>query len=129
MNLYTPYRVELIKLMLKDRIYPAVKTCVNNRYRLYVGIFVYYGFVLNLIFGLGKQLPLRLHFVVTCGFVLFASHNLVNYWTNANEQLKYERPESGFFKSLSMELIFFCIAVGFVLFAFFFTKKYFCNSA
>jgi hypothetical protein len=80
--------------ILTGRIYPAIQSCVSNRYKIVVGYFAVVGFLL----GVDKE---KLKELVETGsvtllaiiFTLFVFHNLSNYWLNANEQQRLEEPE------------------------------------
>ena len=85
---------ERSKTILTGRIYPAIQSCVSNRYKIVVGYFAIAGFLL----GVDKE---KLKELVASGsvsllaiiFTLFVFHNLSNYWLNANEQQKLEGSE------------------------------------
>ncbi len=88
------------KMILEGRIYPAIKTCVNNRYKILVGLFVYYGFILRFIYLPENflkninQLPIDLsllNLIVTVVFTVFVLHNLINYILTSKEQKKFEK--------------------------------------
>ena len=81
------------KSILTGRIYPAIQSCVGNRYKIIVGYFAIIGFVL---FDSTKlQLFLRSGGAVLTAiiFTLFVLHNTVNYWSNAKEQWRREQLE------------------------------------
>ena len=75
------------RIILEGRIYPGILSCVNNRWRIFIGIFAYYSFQFTPYFsdknGRISELNLLISFLFT-GFIL---HNLFNYAAN----LKIER--------------------------------------
>ena len=85
---------DINKTKLEGRIYPAIQSCVNNRYKIILGIFAYYGFIL---LQSGKPWFLNIgcwiHFlnlVVSVIFTIFLIHNTANYLANASEQKEIE---------------------------------------
>ena len=77
------------KTILTGRIYPAIQSCVNNRYKIIVGYFLIVGFFL-----INKN---ELKEVIDSGafylagiFTIFVIHNFFNYLLNAREQWKLE---------------------------------------
>ena len=79
------------KTILTGRIYPAIQSCVSNRYKIVVGHYAIVGFLLVLDKAKIKELvasgSVTLLAVI---FTLFVFHNLSNYWLNANEQRTLE---------------------------------------
>jgi len=75
------------KMILTGRIYPAIQSCVNNRYKIVLGIFAYYGFIFT---SKLSTITCKVNFFTSIIFTLFAGHNLWNYWANARDQKKYE---------------------------------------
>jgi hypothetical protein len=81
------------KVILNGRIYPAIKACVNNRYKIVISFFAYYSFILNAeikfitdffdIFQLGLGISLL--------FTFFIILNYINYAFNAWEEQKIEK--------------------------------------
>ena len=78
------------RMILEGRIYPAIQSCVNNRYKIILGIFVYYGFIVNARIVFDKILKHNVNLWVSIFFSLLVIHNLVNYWWNNMEETKYE---------------------------------------
>jgi len=78
------------KTILTGRIYPALQSCVSNRYKIIVGYFAVVGFLL-----IDKE---KLKELIASGsvvflaiiFTFFVVHNSVNYCLNAKEQQKRE---------------------------------------
>jgi hypothetical protein len=80
--------------ILQGRIYPAIQSCINNRYKIILGLFVYYGYVLS---HREVLCTLREHggnFICSLILTGFVIHNLVNYWGNRDDQMKRE-PKHG----------------------------------
>ncbi len=72
-------------IVLQGRIYPAIQRCVGNRYYILIGIFGYYGFILNT-----NLITRPIHTYVSIIFTLIVSHNIINYCLNAVEQRQLE---------------------------------------
>lgn len=78
------------KVILTGRIYPAIQSCVANRYKIVAGYYVTLGVVIfneekqNLFIESGAAL------LVAIIFSIFTCHNTYNYWENADDQRKYE---------------------------------------
>ncbi len=96
-----PANEDLGKLALKGRVYPTIRSCVDNRYRILAGIAAYYGFVL------ATSMPLhRVSVLVTAVMAAFVLHNLYNYWTAAKEQFVLEKKAKDTWHAPFIELIF-----------------------
>jgi hypothetical protein len=100
------------KVILNGRIYPAIAACVNNRYKIILGLFAFYSFILT-----SQKKPVEDHYneILSYGsimFVIFIVHNCFNYCVNSGDQRKYENTnDSGcricdFIKYNLMELLF-----------------------
>jgi hypothetical protein len=78
------------KTILNGRVYPAIRACVNNRYKIVLGIFAYYSFIFtsDKFFEIHKTSNINLF--VSIIFSIFVIHNLVNYWWNKKDQVKIE---------------------------------------
>ncbi len=81
------------KTILQGRIYPAIQACVSNRYKIILGLFVYYGFVLNTEVVLESPIRNGISCFVSVIFTGFVIHNLGNYWLNLRERETYEHEE------------------------------------
>ena len=79
------------KLFLYGRIYPAIKACVNNRYRALVGLVVYYSFVYRSerFWNMISQ-EKWIAGIISIAFGIFIVHNSWNYYQNGREQMKLE---------------------------------------
>ncbi len=76
------------KEKLEGRIYPAIKSCVNNRYKIIAGIFSVYAFMKSsLNTGI---LTSKVSIYVAFIFTFFVLHNTLNYYLNLVEQQKIE---------------------------------------
>ena len=76
---------------LDGRIYPAIKNCVNNRYRIITGIFTYYAFLLSDLSNNFPQLKAKIiGSFIPFVFLLFILHNFLNYRENAKVQHELE---------------------------------------
>jgi hypothetical protein len=81
---------EIDKIKLTGRIYPAIQKCVGNRYRILIGIFAYYGFLLTKPSILSLFQTNKINLFVSIFFTLCICHNTYNYCANANDQHKIE---------------------------------------
>ena len=75
------------KLILKGRIYPGILSCVNNRWRIFIGIFAYYSLQFTSYFNDGNKSISEINLLISWLFTGFILHNLFNYTAN----LKVER--------------------------------------
>jgi len=81
------------KVILTGRIYPAIQSCVGNRYKIIVGYFAIVGFLLfdndklKIFINSGGAL------FVAIIFTIFVIHNSYNYWRNARKQWILEKVE------------------------------------
>ncbi len=78
------------KTILTGRIYPAIQSCVSNRYKIIVGYFVIVGFLLINKEKLKEFIDSGTAVFLAIIFTIFVIHNSVNYWRNAQEQWKLE---------------------------------------
>ena len=86
-----PSVFEQAKLKLEGRIYPAIKSCVSNRYRILLGVFAFYSFIATTDLYKGiKEKPWIL-IGVSAIFTAFILHNVLNYRKNAQEQYAAEK--------------------------------------
>ena len=77
---------EKAKFILNGRIYPAIKSCVNNRYKIVLSFFAFHAFILNAdIDFIIKHKP-DIIFLGSILFSLFVIHNFINYAMNAHEE-------------------------------------------
>lgn len=75
---------------LVGRIYPAIQSCVQNRYFIIIGIFAFYSFILTT--GL-KSLEGRLRLIQLYGSIAFSViiiFNSINYCINSADQYECE---------------------------------------
>lgn len=81
----------IAKDKLEGRIYPAIKSCVNNRYKIITGIFSVYAFVKS---SLNTNIIAeKVSLYVAWVFTFFVIHNSFNYFFNAWEQYSLEETE------------------------------------
>jgi hypothetical protein len=81
---------EQARLKLVGRIYPAIKSCVSNRYRILLGIFAFYSFIATTDLYEGKPVKPWIFMGVSAIFTVFIVHNMLNYRKNAQEQYAAE---------------------------------------
>jgi len=134
-------RNEDTNLFLTGRIYPAIKSCVNNRYKIVLAFFAYYSFMLNSFIlnsdyvggDIWKIWIRDVNPAASILFALFITLNSVNYFSNALEQYKFEGIPivwilKGKFKfssifvfvwRMKIEIIFWLISMHMIRYAFF----------
>ncbi len=77
------------KDILEKRIYPAIKSCVDNRQKIVAGIFAVYAFIKSSL-NTGIKDASTFCFIAWI-FTFFVLHNSINYYFNAKEQFKLEK--------------------------------------
>ena len=85
-------RAKLNEIVLRGRIYPAIQSCVQNRYLILVAVFTYYAFIVNSVDFRGLDLTIKfiVNLIVSIIFVGAVWHNLLNYVYNNIEERKLE---------------------------------------
>lgn len=84
---------EMNKDILNGRIYPAIQSCVANRYRILLGIFAFYSFVMT---STIQSIRLRFDDIKLYASILFTVVTLLNsynYVRNSSEQRKREKED------------------------------------
>jgi len=76
--------------VLAGRIYPAIRSCIGNRYRILAGLFAYYAFILSDAQRAKSIGSTQLTQAVSLLFAFFIVHNWWNYYSMAKEQWKFE---------------------------------------
>lgn len=76
------------KMLLEHNIYPAMRSCVNNRYRIVLGIFIYYGAIISSKTFAEPIMGSAVNLVASIIFSLFVVHNGVNYYLNTRAEEK-----------------------------------------
>ena len=111
---------ELDKLKLTGRIYPAIKSCVDNRYKIVISFFAFYAFILNVKIETIKVNFHAIQIIMSIIFTLFVFHNYINYAANANELQKIEKLETPkhWFSRSYLECIFGTIMIIIIWIAF-----------
>jgi len=111
------------EVILNGRIYPAIRSCVNNRYKIILAFFVYYSFVFsNDDFRLIVE-PSNVKEVTTILFSALVILNSINYAFNAWEQIKLEENKEGLslvistLSALKIEIPFAILAVKMAYYA------------
>ena len=85
---------ETNRVILTGRIYPAIQKCVGNRYKILVGYFGVFGYLLSSKSTLETFSSSGALLLLTIVFTAFTLHNSVNYWINASEQSKFENKDT-----------------------------------
>jgi len=102
-------------VILTGRIYPAIKACVNNRYKIVLAFFAYYSFILNS-FILKQENSSKkewekwvddVNWYASIIFTLFILLNILNYGFNAHDQLKREGEKKNWIWAIKIEFFFF----------------------
>ncbi|MDI6728747.1 MAG: hypothetical protein QMD44_07495 [Thermodesulfovibrionales bacterium] len=102
------------KEKLEGRIYPAIKSCVGNRYKIITGIFSVYAFVKS---SLNTNIITeKVSLYAAWVFTFFVVHNSANYFFNAWEQYGLEETEGNEI-STGKRIWYFMRAEGFFLIA------------
>ena len=76
------------EIVLTGRIYPAIQSCVSNRYKIVAGYFA----VLAYLLWNKTEVTGELMVLVTIFFALLVVHNAYNYYKNAKDQWELEGP-------------------------------------
>lgn len=122
------------EIILKGRVYPAIQSCVGNRYKIVLGIFAFYAFILNSGQGIVSQNIQYLKIFGTIVFAFFIIHNMCNYMKNTKEQISLEKSwkdktshqdnlDESVFSGSSLEIIFSIVGVLAIIFLLFFTPE------
>jgi hypothetical protein len=112
------------EVKLQGRIYPALRSCVGNRYKIVLGLFAYYGFLLSTSSEIARRIYeyyISLGFSIVMG--LFTIHNTANYLLNRYERIKLEGDSLKYsWKKPNtwplIEFISFILIVGLILFSY-----------
>ena len=112
------------ELKLTGRIYPSIKSCVDNRYKIVISFFAYYAFIINVKIQAVLSNITIIQLIMSMVFTLFIFHNYYNYTRNANAQQKIEKPEKpqNWFSMNLIEIIFGFIMLITIWLAFVFIK-------
>lgn len=78
------------RFLLSERIYPAIKECVNNRYKILIGFFAYYAFITNTTNHAILINIVLIQVIIAIMFSVFIVFNYINYYLNTREQLILE---------------------------------------
>jgi hypothetical protein len=79
---------ETNKFILQNRIYPAIKSCVNNRYKIIIGIISYYSFIFQFKDKISYLIVIKI--LLSTLFYLLVLLNSINYYTNYANQIELE---------------------------------------
>jgi len=77
---------------LENRTYPAIKACVNNRYKIVTGIFSVYAFIASSLNKNKEIINQDISLFAAWVFTFFVLHNASNYSFNAWDQFNLEEP-------------------------------------
>ena len=76
---------------LENRIYPAIKACISNRYKIVAGIFAVYAFISSSLNKNKEIINQDVSLFAAWIFTFFIVHNAFNYFLNAWEQFDLEK--------------------------------------
>lgn len=97
------------EIKLTGRIYPAIQSCVQNRYYILIGIFTYYAFILGSNDNIYKNIITNnINIWISILFFLITILNGFNYIMNSRFQILIEEKRitcKNFFKYNITELI------------------------
>lgn len=96
-------------LKLTGRIYPAIKSCVDNRWKIMFALLAYYNFAYSSEFILTMRSAFKIDDVMSLILIIFIIQNLVNYYFNTKEQIIIDRNEKKrweVIKASKVEIIF-----------------------
>lgn len=113
------------KTILTGRIYPAIQSCVSNRYKIIVGYFAIVGFLLINEEILKKFIDSGATAFLAIVFAAFIIHNCANYWLNAIEQWKLEKIDKKF---PPVEILSSVVMMILILRGYFFLKQFSCTA-
>ena len=116
---------DLEKTILTGRIYPAIQSCVGNRYKIIIGYFAIVGFLLVNDEVLKRFIEYKAAALLAAVFMVFAIFNLVNYWLNAKEQWKLEGIKKKF---PLVEFLSTVVMVGLIWGGYFVLKQFACSA-
>jgi hypothetical protein len=103
------------KFILQGRIYPILNTCINNRYKIILGIFAFYAFILNSNVGTIQKNLEEIKLYGSIMFTLFIAFNSLNYFFNEIDKLNREKIKKDcWLWRNKMELIFAIISIAIV---------------
>ena len=113
------------KIILTGRIYPAIQSCVANRYKIIVGYFALVGYLLINEKVLQKFYKNYAVSLLACVFAAFILVNFLNYWLNAIQQWKIEGINKKFplIEGLSS-----CVMLLLVIGGYFVLRKFACSA-
>jgi len=97
------------KEILINRIYPAIKSCIDNRYKILISIFAFYSFIL-----ISENQNIKSHFneiilYASLLFTLLTGLNSFNYIRNSKEQNDLEESRRNWWTRNAVESIFLII--------------------
>lgn len=116
---------DLEKTILTGRIYPAIQSCVGNRYKIIIGYFAIVGFLLINDEVLKRFVEYKAAALLAAVFTVFAIFNLVNYWLNAKEQWKLEGIKKKF---PLIEFLSTVVMVALILGGYFVLRQFACSA-
>ncbi len=104
---------------LKGRIYPAIQSCVGNRYKILISFFAFYSFIMTSEISSIRNNFDNIQKYASILFILLSGLNFYNYWRNAKEQWGIENNGKKYgwrewYNCIDVELFFFLIMVSLV---------------
>lgn len=96
------------EIKLYGRMYPAIRSCVDNRYKIVISLFAYYAFIINVKSGVVLSNIKSIQIIMSLIFTFFVIFNYINYAKNSfdiQEIEQIEKPKNWLARSI-LEFIF-----------------------
>jgi hypothetical protein len=118
---------DMSKDILSGRIWPAIQSCVGNRYRILLGVFAFYSFIMT---STIQSIRLRFDDIKLYASILFTVMTMLNsynYFRNSSEAWKNENITrtdklSEWIKRNDIELVFLLVMIALVWGSYFLIK-------
>jgi hypothetical protein len=110
---------DLKKEILKGRIWPAINSCVGNRYKIVVSLFAFYSFIMTSTINSIRTRFSTIQLYISVMISLFTIFNSINYILNSGEQWRIENPDKSdnFWEKIkrnNIEIFFLIIMMGLI---------------
>lgn len=110
---------DLNREILKGRIWPAIQSCVGNRYKIVISFFAFYSFIMTSTIQSIRTRFDDIKLYTSIIFTLLTLLNSYNYIRNSAEQRKIEDPHANdsyrkWIKRNDVELSFFVIMMALI---------------
>lgn len=104
--------------ILKGRVWPAIQSCVSNRYKILLSFFAFYSFIMkSTIISISDRHDIQRYTSIL--FVIITFLNSYNYTQNSREQWRIVQPHEQYgwrewVKTNDVEIVFFMIMMDLV---------------